>query len=156
MREKRIKGPFDPTLYYVFKAIKVDGESLNESEDGLSIEEDDVDNYLLPLLEKYFDQDLELNTKRINKQGNAIEGFAWNNAVNYYTYRNIHSLCLELEDISIALIMGETNELIESIKASVDEFEPKVVIDFYHNLVTRLRLIMANNSDLDIIGVVAP
>ena len=156
MREKRIKGPFDPTLYYEFKAIKVDGEALSESEDGLSIEEDDVDNYLLPLLEKYFDQDLELNKKRLNNQCDAIEGFAWNNTVNYYTYRSIHNLCLELEDISIALIMGETNEFIETMKSSVEEFEPKIVIDFYHNLVTRLRLIMANNADLDFIGVVAP
>ena len=60
MREKKIKGQLNPVEYYVFNPVVNLNNVLIVSGELLSIEEDDVDNYLLPILLKYQKQFSEL------------------------------------------------------------------------------------------------
>ena len=85
----------------------------------ISIEEDDVAQYLSPFLYKYFDGELEANKKRIeycwtdddgNEQITAITGFEWYLTHNYFTFDSMMQILKDIGDTVDALSSGGENE----------------------------------------------
>ena len=72
----------------------------------ISIEQDDVSQYLTPFLYKYFDEELEVNKKRMDyitddEQETAYyRGFEWILTHNFYTYEAVEHI---LKDISVTI-----------------------------------------------------
>ncbi len=75
----------------------------------ISIEEDDVDQYLTPFLYKYFDKELKANKMRAvhdwdndgNEQVSYKEKFEWYLTHNFYTFDSVMRM---LKDIVILLM----------------------------------------------------
>ncbi|MBO4693332.1 MAG: hypothetical protein J5659_02915 [Clostridia bacterium] len=85
----------------------------------ISIEEDDVAQYLTPFLYKYFDQDLEANKWRdyqkwVDEDGtehtSCVEGFEWYLTHNFYTYEAMAKILTDINDTIDALSTGRDNE----------------------------------------------
>ncbi len=91
----------------------------------ISIEEDDVAQYLTPFLYKYFDDELEANKKREYKrwtdeegkeQESHISGFEWYLTYNYYTFDAISNILKDINDTINALSSGRENEYTAKLK----------------------------------------
>ena len=87
----------------------------------ISIEEDDVDQYLTPFLDKYFDNELEANKKRIDNCSDAdnisyVSGFEWYLTHNFYTYSSIKNMLNDIRDTMNALSFGRKNEFTDKLK----------------------------------------
>lgn len=85
----------------------------------ISIEEDDVAQYLTPFLYKYYDDDLEANKQRIegrwvdddgNEQTDVVRGFEWYLTHNYFTFDSIEAILADIKDTIDALSTGRDNE----------------------------------------------
>lgn len=92
---------------------------------GISIEEDDVNQYLTPFLDKYFDNELEANKKRVeycreddegNEQVEYVSDFEWYSTHNFYTFSTITSLLNDIKDTMDALSSGRKNEYTDKLK----------------------------------------
>ena len=59
----------------------------------ISIEEDDVAQYLTPFLYKYFDEELEANKHRSD-----ANGFEWYLTYNFFTYESIEHILNDIRD----------------------------------------------------------
>ena len=91
----------------------------------ISIEEDDVAQYLTPFLYKYFDQDLEANKRRDyqkwvdedgKEQTSYVEGFEWYLTHNFYTYEAMAKILTDINDTIDALSTGRDNEYTSKLK----------------------------------------
>lgn len=88
----------------------------------ISIEENDVDQYLTPFLYKYYDADLEANKKRVDyhsdddEQTSYISGFEWYLTHNFYTYDAIKNMLKDISDTIDALSSGRENEFTAKLK----------------------------------------
>ena len=87
----------------------------------ISIEENDVDQFLTPFLYKYFDDELEANKKRVNncsddEQTSYVNGFIWYLTHNFYTYSSIKNMLNDIRDTIDALSLGRTNEFTDKLK----------------------------------------
>lgn len=91
----------------------------------ISIEEDDVAQYLTPFLYHYFDDELEANKQRIeglwiddsgNEQTDAVRGFEWNLTYNYYTFDSLEHILRDIADTVDALISGRETEYTQRLK----------------------------------------
>ena len=85
----------------------------------ISIEENDVFQYLTPFLYTYFDDNLDANKKRVEDlwiDDNGIEhatyvsGFEWNLTYNYYTYDSMAKILKDIRDTVDALTAGRETE----------------------------------------------
>jgi hypothetical protein len=77
----------------------------------ISIEEDDVAQYLTPFLYEYFDEELEAN-----KQRKDVSGFEWYLEHNYFTFEQIASVLKDITDTVDALASGEETEYTKKLK----------------------------------------
>lgn len=77
----------------------------------ISIEEDDVAQYLTPFLYEYFDEELEEN-----KQRKDVSGFEWYLEHNYFTFEQMVSVLKDIEDTVDALASGKETEYIKKLK----------------------------------------
>lgn len=88
----------------------------------ISIEEDDVDQFLTPFLYKYFDNNLEANKKRVdnlndvNKPTQYVDGFEWYLTHNFYTFDSIEKMLKDMKDTIEALSYGRKNEFTDKLK----------------------------------------
>ena len=87
----------------------------------ISIEEDDVDQYLTPFLYKYFDDNLEANKKRVDNSSDIdnisyVSGFEWYLTHNFYTYSSIKNMLNDIRDTINALSSGSKNEFTDKLK----------------------------------------
>ena len=91
----------------------------------ISIEEDDVAQYLTPFLNKYFDGTLEANKRRVDgywkdEDGSEhytyIEGFEWYLTHNFYTFEAIRKILDDIKDTISALSLGQDNEYTEELR----------------------------------------
>ena len=87
----------------------------------ISIEENDVDQYLTPFLYKYYDAELEANKKRVDyhsddEQTSYISGFEWYLTHNFYTYDAIKNMLKDISDTIDALSSGRGNEFTAKLK----------------------------------------
>lgn len=71
----------------------------------ISIEEDDVAQYLTPFLYKYFDENLEANKNRQN-----VTGFEWYLEHNFFTYDSMRNVLRDIKDTIDAFSSEQTNE----------------------------------------------
>ena len=113
----------DPSSYFWIMPVRVidytntnDLDSVAEMKSAeISIEEDDVAQYLLPFLNKYYDDELEANKKRVdsydeNEQPSYVSGFEWYLTHNFYTHDSMMNLLKAMRDTVDALSAGEENE----------------------------------------------
>ncbi len=133
----------------------------------ISIEEDDVAQYLTPFLDKYFDDELEANKKRVDNRGN---GFEWYLTHNFYTYDAINNMLKDIKDTIEALSSGRKNEFTDKLKEKrgwatyelissanltdeqikeyndnrpkEDDTEAELIIDFYKRFIYRMEYMM--------------
>ena len=77
----------------------------------ISIEEDDVAQYLTPFLYEYFDEELEAN-----KQRKDFSGFEWYLEHNYFTFEQMVSVLKDIEDTVDALASGKETEYTKKLK----------------------------------------
>lgn len=91
----------------------------------ISIEEDDVDQYLTPFLYRYFDEKLEANAKRAtsywtddegNEHAEYINGFEWYLTHNFYTFDSIRKIIADINDTIVAMSTGLENEYTEKLR----------------------------------------
>lgn len=85
----------------------------------ISIEEDDVAQYLTPFLYKYFDDELDANKKRIQdrwidddgvEHSTSVSGFEWYLTYNFFTFEAIQNILNDIHDTVEALSTGRENE----------------------------------------------
>ena len=91
----------------------------------ISIEENDVNQYLTPFLFKHFDEELEANIKRVadywidddgNEQVTTIRGFEWYLTHNYFTFDSITAILKDIAHTINALSCGEKTEFTEKLR----------------------------------------
>ena len=87
----------------------------------ISIEEDDVDQYLTPFLNKYFDDELEANKNRVDYCSGVdnisyVKGFEWYVTYNFYTFDAIEHMLKDIRDTMNALSSGRKNEFTDKLK----------------------------------------
>ncbi|MBE5804280.1 MAG: hypothetical protein E7316_07195 [Clostridiales bacterium] len=77
----------------------------------ISIEEDDVAQYLTPFLYQHFDEELEENKKRKD-----VSGFEWYLEHNFFTFDSMVLILKDIEDTVDALISGRETEYTQKLK----------------------------------------
>lgn len=91
----------------------------------ISIEEDDVAQYLTPFLYKYYDDELEANQKRIegywidddgNEQADPVRGFEWYLTHNFFTFDSVEKILKDIKDTMDALSTGRENEFTAQLR----------------------------------------
>ena len=78
---------------------------------AISIEEDDVAQYLTPFLYEYFDEELEAN-----KQRKDVSGFEWYLEHNYFTFEQMVNVLKDIADTVDALASGKETEYTKKLK----------------------------------------
>ena len=125
--EIRIVDGHDSSSYFWIMPVRVIDDSDTNDLDNvaemksveISIEEDDVNQYLTPFLYQYFDEELEANKKRVedrwtdddgNVQATYISGFEWYLTHNFYVFDSIQKMLDDIRDTSEALLTGRETE----------------------------------------------
>lgn len=131
----------------------------------ISIEEDDVDQYLTPFLYKYFDSELEVNKNR----GDAND-FEWYLMHNFFTFDSVKGILKAINDTIDALSQGKETEYTRKLKVKrgtathellyakdlteeqiaeynanrpkEDDTEAELIIDFYHRFIYRMEYML--------------
>lgn len=122
----------DPSSYFWIRPVRVidftdtdDFDNVAEmSGVEISIEEDDVDQYLTPFLYKYFDKELKANKMRAvhgwdndgNEQVSYKEKFEWYLTHNFYTFDSVMRMLKDIRDTIDALSSGKENEYISKLR----------------------------------------
>ena len=124
---------------------------MKESE--ISIEEDDVAQYLTPFLYKYFDPELEANKKR----SDAID-FDWNLTYNYYTYKSVSHILQDIRAVTDALSTGKPCETVDPDWMKELSADAALVIDFYKRFIYRIEYMMVVGAEkgYDLISFMGP
>lgn len=118
-REIKIIDGHDGSSYFWIMPVRIvdlsdtnDMESVAEMRSiEISIEEDDVAQYLTPFLYKYFDEELEANKHRSD-----ANGFEWYLTYNFFTYESIEHILNDIRDTVDALSTGRDNEYTAKLK----------------------------------------
>lgn len=91
----------------------------------ISIEEDDVAQYLMPFLDKFFDDNLVANKERIKsvwedddgtEQVSTVRGFEWYLTHNFFTFDSIEAMLKDINDTIDALSSGRENEFTATLR----------------------------------------
>ncbi len=91
----------------------------------ISIEEDDVSQYLTPFLYEYYDDELEANKKRIdqywidddgNEQSTPVSGFEWYLTHNFFTFEQMVHILKDIAETVDALTSGRETEYTKKLK----------------------------------------
>ena len=172
-REIGIVDGHDCSSYFWIMPVRiVDDSDTNEIDNvaemksaEISIEEDDVAQYLTPFLYRYFDDELKENKKRTD-----AFGFEWYLTHNFFTFDSIQQLLKNIEDTVDALISGRKTEYTKELKIkrgtatyqllyaknlneeevseynanrpTEDNTEVELVIDFYRRFLYRMEYMM--------------
>lgn len=132
-KEIKIVDGHDTSSYFWIMPVRVIDYSNTDDIDNvsemrsveISIEEDDVNQYLTPFLYKYFDDNLEANKRRVdyyredndgNEQNSYINGFEWYLTPNFYTFDSITNILNDIYDTIDALSTGRDNEYTAKLK----------------------------------------
>lgn len=147
----------------------------------ISIEQDDVDQYLWPFLDKYYDDELEANKHRED-----AHGFEWYLTHNFFTFDSVRDILKDIENTIDVLDSGRENEYTvrlrekrgtatfeliyarnltdEQIKEynenrpKEDDTETELIIDFYHRFIYRMEYMMTvgKENGYDLISFMGP
>ena len=143
-KEIRIIDGHVDTSYFHIHPVRVVDCSNTENWDNIAnmesvqiaIEEDDVAQYLLPFLKKYFDDDLEANRNRIenrwtdddgNEHVSRVEGFEWYLTYNFFNHESIANMLRDIRDTADALASGRKNEYTDELKIKRGLFANEII-----------------------------
>lgn len=173
----------DPSSYFWFRPVKIHNvekimwTDVEELKEEFSIEEEDIYCFLSFFFFKYFDKEYIYNKNRYDGDFcNYIEGFEWNLTHNFFSYETLEKMLCEIEMVTKLLKKDYMNEKLKPIKERFSiyymcdqesseyreetpeniEKHKDVVIDFYQRFVKRMRKMMINNSNTDIISIMGP
>ena len=91
----------------------------------IAIEEDDVAQYLLPFIEKHFDDNLEANRNRIQNRWtdddgiehiSRVEGFEWYVTYNFFTHESITRILDDMNVTILDLSTGRESDYTKKLK----------------------------------------
>lgn len=188
-REIGIVDGHDSSSYFWIMPVRIidyedtgDLDSVAEMRSAeISIEEDDVAQYLTPFLYEYFDEELEAN-----KQRKDVSGFEWYLEHNYFTYEQMESVLKDITDTIDALTSGKETEYTKKLKIkrgtatyqllyakdlnaeevaaynanrpTEDNTEVDLVIDFYQRFLYRMEYMMkvGKEKGYDLISFMGP
>ena len=172
-REIGIVDGHDSSSYFWIMPVRVidyedtaDLDSVAEMRScEISIEEDDVAQYLTPFLYQYFDEELEENKKRKD-----VSGFEWYLEDNFFTFDSMTQILRDIEDTVDALVSGRETEYTQKLKIKrgtatyqllyakdlneeevaeyndnrpiEDDTEVALVVDFYQRFLYRMEYMM--------------
>lgn len=98
----------------------------------ISVEEDDVGQYLSPFLDKHFDEELDANRNRYDARG-----FEWYLTYNFFTFSSVMDILRDIRDTIDALSLGQeteyTKEVLRDNKTPIE-----LIIDFYQRFSYRM------------------
>lgn len=147
----------------------------------ISIEEDDVAQYLTPFLYNYFNEELEENKKRKD-----VSGFEWYLEHNYFTYEQMTHILEDVAETIEALATGRETEYTKKLKIkrgtatcqllyakdlneeevahynahrpTEDDTEVELIIDFYQRFLYRMKYMMkvGNEKGYNLISFMGP
>ena len=119
----------------------------------ISIEEDDVAQYLTPFLYKYFDPDLDANKNRSD-----ASDFEWNLTYNYYTHESISCILRDICAVIDALSTGKPCDAVDPDWMKELSADAALVIDFYRRFVYRMEYMLAIGAEkgYDLISFMGP
>ncbi len=164
-REIGIVDGHNGSSYFWIKPVRViDYEDSNDSDsvaqmesNEISIEEDDVDQYLTPFLYEYFDEEIPANKHR-----RYASDFEWNLDHNFFTYDQMSNILKDIADTVEALVSGQETEYTKKLKskkiATEDDTKVAVVVDFYHRFLYRMEYMMkvGKEKGYDLISFMGP
>lgn len=147
----------------------------------ISIEEDDVAQYLTPFLYKYFDEGLEANQKR-----HDARGFEWYLTHNFFTFASIVDILKDMKDTIDAMSSGRENEFTVKLREKrgtatyqllyaknlsqeqiaeynanrpkQDDTDIELIVDFYHRFIYRMEYMLrvGKEKGYDLISFMGP
>jgi hypothetical protein len=147
----------------------------------ISIEEDDVDQYLTPFLYKYFDEEIDANKHRRD-----VSGFEWYLEHNFFTYDQMTHILKDIADTVDALISGKETEYTKKLKIkrgtetyqllyaknlnkeevaryntnrpTENATEVELIVDFYQRFLYRMEYMMkvGKEKGYDLISIMGP
>ena len=131
----------------------------------ISIEEEDISQYLTPFLYKYFDEELTENKNRKD-----VYGFEWYLEHNFFTFDSMALILKDIEDTVDALSSGRETEYTKELKiksgpatnssvyaenlaaldsaeynadrSAEDDTEVALVVDFYQRFLYRMEYML--------------
>lgn len=172
--EIRIVDGHDGSSYFWIMPVRViDYSNTNEIDNvaemknmEISIEEDDVYQYLYPFIKKYFDDSLKANKQRINdswiddngqEHVDVIAGFEWYLTHNFFTFDSIKLMLNDIVDTINSLNEGIENEYTQVIKGD-DNVDVKLIVDFYNRFIYRMghMINIGKENGYDLISFMGP
>lgn len=132
-KEIGIVDGHDSSSYFWIMPVRVIDPSDTDDIDNIaemssleiSIEEDDVAQYLTPFLYRYFDSELEANKNRVdyhwedddgNEQKACFDSFEWNLTYNFFTFESVENIIKDINDTVDALLTGRNTEYTVKLK----------------------------------------
>lgn len=172
----------DGTSYFWINPVKIlsnpdkHGEYIEEhSIEEISIEEDNVSEFLYYFLEKYFHHEIQ-----IRDWNNKCE-FEWNLEHNLYTYDAVKNIISEIQEISALFCTDFDNKKLDEIKKrfspytfSDDDINTplvelsnndkneiykeniELVLDFYERFCLRMELMMLHSPQCNLVSFMGP
>ena len=133
-KEIGIVDGHDGSSYFWIMPVRIIDDSNTNALDNvaqmrsaeISIEENDIAQYLTPFLYKYFDTELEANRKRVedywiddegNEQVTFMSGFEWYLTHNFFTFDSVTAILKDISHTINALSRGEENEFTEKLRS---------------------------------------
>lgn len=120
------------SYFWIMPVRVIDYTNTNDSDNvaemrsaEISIEEDNLSQYLVPFLYKHYDDNLEANKKRFDiwrKDDDGIEhvssvsGFEWYLTHNFFTFDSVKNIIRDINDTIDALSSGRENEFTAELK----------------------------------------
>ena len=179
-----IKEGSDPSSYFDFtpviieKTSKITEDDTKYLEEKFVIEEGDIECFLFYFLKKYFDENLLYNRERYDECEGYIHHFEFYLTDNFYNYETLEKMCDEILEVARLLETDYNNVQLDGVKEFFSVFylcdreDPDylnrntskeamqrhvgVAIDFYRRFVDRIRKMMKNNPNTDLISVMGP
>ena len=127
-----VDGHDSSSYFWIMPARVIDNTNTNDIDTvaemrscEISIEENDVAQYLTPFLYKYFDAELGANKNRVetywkDDDGNEeiiyVEGFEWYLTHNFYTFDSTQKILRDIQDTIDALSSGRDNEYTQKLR----------------------------------------
>ncbi len=172
-KEIGIVDGHDSSSYFWIMPVRVidysDGDDLDNVAEmrsaEISIEEDDVDQYLTPFLYKYFD-----SNHKANKNRSDADGFEWYLTHNFFTFDSVFEILKDIKDTIDALSAERETEFTHKLKTKrgtathkllyakdlteeqiaeynanrpeEDDTEIELIIDFYHRFIYRMEYML--------------
>lgn len=128
-----------------------------EIDDFISIDEDDVSNYLRKTLEKHFDPNLRYNRYRDSNTYGQRQRFEWNLVYNYYTYESMYAILRELTQ-QAALLEKEDPHTYRHEDDYFNPYraEPEAIADFYRRFCLYIARMLRRHPEADAFSIMGP